>query len=101
MLKLTGKIKAKKYWVAICAALAAVLTIADLLLAAWFTSAPRLPSVAAGQVVPYNLHGSTVYITAWQNVFHNWASVGSAFAIALACISAFWAKRKPSDKCPR
>lgn len=39
-------------------------------------TAPRAPNVASGNVIPYNNHGTTVYLTRRQDLIERWGPLG-------------------------
>jgi hypothetical protein len=39
-------------------------------------TAPRLPDVRNGKVIPYNNHGTTVYLTKKQDLIERWGPCG-------------------------
>jgi hypothetical protein len=53
--------------IAMSVTLAVICTPVHLVVGLRFTDATRLPVAASGQVVPFNVHGTDVYLTAGQS----------------------------------
>jgi hypothetical protein len=67
-----------------------------LLVAGWFwvssttSSAPTVPRPETGNVVPFNNHGKTVYVTKFEDRFVVWCPVGVAVLILIGVLSKKW-----------
>jgi hypothetical protein len=71
-----------------------------LLVAGWFlvssttSGAPTAPRPETGNVVPFNNHGKTVYVTKFEDRFVVWWPVGMAILILVGALSKKWISPK-------
>ena len=71
-----------------------------LLVAGWFwvsstiSVAPTAPRPETGNVVPFNNHGKTVYVTKFEDQFVVWCPVGIAVLILVGALSNKWISSK-------
>jgi hypothetical protein len=67
-----------------------------LLVAAWFwvssatSGAPTVPRPETGNVVPFNNHGKTVYVTQFEDRFVVWCPAAIALVILAGALSKKW-----------
>lgn len=70
--------------------------VGTLLVASWFwvssatSSAPTVPRPETGNVVPFNNHGKTVYVTQFEDRFVAWCPAVIALVILVGVLSKKW-----------
>jgi hypothetical protein len=74
--------------------LAVICTPTHIFLGTRFTHAPRLPDPASGQIIPFNVHGTDVYVTLGQSQLYDWALGIGVVSTFVAAISILLKKRK-------
>ena len=81
--------KALKFAIGVGVVIAAVSLVGDLSLGVRFSHAPVQPNPTTGQVIPYNIHGSTVYVTARDKALDDCLGALATGSIVITSILAF------------
>ena len=72
---------------AVSGGLAALGIAANILLVVGFVrSAPRSPQPETGNIVPFNDHGTYIYITHLQHILSSWALIAGLLALVVAVV---------------